>query len=66
MPRTAKTEIMRVATNDSKTSILVPEKGLLFIVHSKTDIDMAGHLVPSQSLIVTYTSKPGSLTGVRV
>lgn len=39
------TEVTRIPTNGGKTGILVPQKELLFIVHPKTDVDLAGLLI---------------------
>lgn len=36
------TEIARLPTNGGKTSLLVPQVGMCFIFHPKTDIDIAG------------------------
>ena len=39
------TEITRIPTNGGKTSILVPQRNLLFVVHPQTTVDTAGLLV---------------------
>ncbi|MGO4213507.1 YncE family protein [Terriglobus sp. 2YAB30_2] len=39
------TEVTRIPTNGGKTSILVPQVGLFFVAHPKTDVDVAGILV---------------------
>jgi sugar lactone lactonase YvrE len=39
------TEIARMPTNGGKTSLLVPQIGMFFVFHPKTDIDIAGLLV---------------------
>jgi sugar lactone lactonase YvrE len=39
------TEVARIPTNGGKTALLVPEVGLFFDIHPKTDVDMAGLLV---------------------
>ncbi|MGI4827467.1 MAG: YncE family protein [Janthinobacterium lividum] len=39
------TEFTRIPTNGAKTGVLVRDKGLLFLVHPKTDVDVAGLLV---------------------
>ncbi len=39
------TEITRIPTNGGKTSVIVPQVGLFFVVHPKTDVDVAGLLV---------------------
>ena len=39
------TEITRIPTNGGKTSTLVPQVGMLFVAHPKTDVDIAGVLV---------------------
>ena len=39
------TEVARLPTNGGKTSILVPQAGLFFVIHPKTDVDVAGLLV---------------------
>lgn len=39
------TEVTRIPTNGGKTSTLVSQAGMFFVVHPKTDVDMAGLLV---------------------
>jgi sugar lactone lactonase YvrE len=39
------TEVARMPTNGGKTSVLVPQVGLFFVIHPKTEIDVAGLLV---------------------
>jgi sugar lactone lactonase YvrE len=39
------TEVARIPTNGGKTALLVPQVGLFFDIHPKTDIDTAGLLV---------------------
>jgi hypothetical protein len=39
------TEVARLPTNGGKTSLLVPQTGMFFVFHPKTDIDVAGLLV---------------------
>ncbi len=39
------TEITRIPTNGGKTSTFVPQVGLFFVAHPKTDVDVAGLLV---------------------
>lgn len=39
------TEVARMPTNGGKTALLVPQVGLFFDIHPKTDIDTAGLLV---------------------
>ena len=39
------TEITRIPTNGGKTSVIVPQVGMFYVVHPKTDVDVAGLLV---------------------
>ncbi len=39
------TEITRIPTNGGKTATLVAQRGMFFVVHPKTDVDLAGLLV---------------------
>ncbi|QHN03439.1 hypothetical protein FTO74_08720 [Granulicella sp. WH15] len=39
------TEVARIPTNGGKTALLVPQAGIFFVIHPKTDIDGAGLLV---------------------
>lgn len=39
------TEVARIPTNRGKTALLVPQVGMFFVIHPKTEIDSAGLLV---------------------